>query len=563
MGKLSSKLRIGEKIGLGFALVGLLFAGVIWHFHETLHSLLGDYQQLQTVHEARKSLALEIEIEMAAARDAEKNFLLLRRERFAEEVTRHLEVLREKVGAFAAIDEPSRRTAEELSALLAAYERSFAALADAWRSMGLDENSGIQGAFRQKIHRLHELSAQYNIDQLYTVLLQIRRNEKDLALRLDPAYRDRVRRLTAEFRQLVESSELPEATRQRLRSDLAAYARSFDEYADRVLRTGQADGGKGPFREAAQRIEALLDTYHVANLETGVLQLRRREKDFLLRGDESYPPMVVELARELRARISESAIPAADKAVLLGLLRDYQRSFLVLVSQHARIRELSEEMDSAAARVAPLIQRNVDEANRTMASRVATIGESSRAAVRVDLIVLFCAIAAGLTVATLITIGIVRPVRQMAGLLDDLAYGSPAGRVDTVADGRDEINAMGQSLNALIDHRANFLGWWKASMGELAAARDLHAAEDDATRDQATRELRWAVSAMLQQLRSIRSHAVDHARRIADLAQRFSSTGSRIGADEARTIEHSLQAMVALLEAVGDDDTAQDRRRAS
>ena len=76
--KFSSKLRIGEKIGVGFALVGLLFVGVVWHDHRTLRAVLGDYHQLQAVFEVRKSLALEMEIEMAAARDAEKSFLIQR-----------------------------------------------------------------------------------------------------------------------------------------------------------------------------------------------------------------------------------------------------------------------------------------------------------------------------------------------------------------------------------------------------------------------------------------------------------------------------------------------------
>jgi methyl-accepting chemotaxis protein len=74
--------------------------------------------------------------------------------------------------------------------------------------MGLDEDSGLQGTFREKVHRLQELAANYNVDRLYTLLLQIRRSEKDLALRQDPAYREQVRRLIAEFRQLLETAEL-------------------------------------------------------------------------------------------------------------------------------------------------------------------------------------------------------------------------------------------------------------------------------------------------------------------------------------------------------------------
>ena len=36
MGTLARKLRIGEKIGFGFGIVGLLFLGVVWQYHDTL-----------------------------------------------------------------------------------------------------------------------------------------------------------------------------------------------------------------------------------------------------------------------------------------------------------------------------------------------------------------------------------------------------------------------------------------------------------------------------------------------------------------------------------------------
>ncbi len=553
MDKLSSKLRIGEKIGIGFALVGLLFVGVIWHDHRTLRSVLGDYHQLQAVFEVRKSLALEIEIEMAAARDAEKSFLIHRQEGFASEVDQRLQNLHEKVTALAAVDQQSRQTADEIQRLLTIYEESFHAVADAWRSMGLDENSGIQGAFREKIHRLHELSAQYNVDHLHTVLLRIRRGEKDLALRQDPVYRDRVRTMIPEFRQLIEKSELPDTAKQKLLTELMIYAKAFEPYAESALK-GSSSSGRGPFWDAAQRMEAILDAHRVPNLETSVLKLRRWEKDFLLRGGEVYASKLVETARTMRAQIAESPLPLADKAMLISLLRDYQRSFLVLVSQRASIVTLTREMDAAANQVAPLITANVDQANQMMAARVAEIAETSQASVRLGLIVTACAIALGILLAVFITARIVRPVRQMAGLLDDLAYGTPTARVPTVPGGRNEINAMGESLNALLDHRATFLGWWKASMAELSAKRDLDSATTEAARDEAITELRAASIAKVQQLNAIRGRLMLHARRMVDVSQRIGSNGG-IPAEDAKALEHAAQGMETLLEVLAADET--------
>lgn len=550
MARYSSKLRIGEKLGLGFGLVGLLFVGVLWHYQQTLGAVLDDYRQLHDVFERRKSLAFEIEISMAAAREAELNFLSQRKEQFAAKVDLHLHDLRRNVALLAAVDEQSRQTAAELEALTATYEAAFHAVADAWRSMGLDENSGLQGNFRERIHRLHDLSGNYNVDRLYTALLQIRRSEKDLALRRDPMYRDRVRRLVVEFRQLVETSALQPAVREKLLAELGVYTRTFEPYADSVLRTGNPDGGKGPFRDAAQRIETLLDAHHVSNLEASVLALRRGEKDFLLRGDESYAQNVVETARSIRAQIAASTIADGDKALLTGLLRDYQRSFLVLVSRRAIIADLIGEMDAAANRVVPLIQQNVAQADQLMAGRVAEITESSQASIRRGLLVVAAAIVLATLFAVTITRTIVRPVRQMAGLLDDLAYGTPTGRVPTVVGGRDEINAMGESLNALINHRANFLEWWKASMNEATALRDLAAASTEAERDEANRELYAAEIAAVQQINAIRGRLLQHSERLVEVARRARSGSGKLSADDATALEHSARGVAVLLEAL-------------
>ena len=553
MDKISSKLRVGEKIGIGFALIGLLFVGVVWHFHHTLQSVLADHQQLQSVFEARKSLALEIEVAMAGARIAEGNFLLRHNERFAGEVDHRLQAMRDKVAALAAVDPQSQQTAKALQEAMTAYHESFRAVAKAWRIMGLDENSGLQGAFRDKIHRLQELAAGYNVDRLQTVLLQIRRSEKDLALRQDPAYGERVRKLIREFRQLIERSDLSGPVQQKLLAELATYARSFEPYAESALKSGNVGGSKGSFRDAAHRIEAILDAHYVPDLETSVLELRRREKDFLLRGGEAYPRMVVEIARKIHAQIAASPLSAADKSLLDGLLRDYEQGFRNLVSQHNSIVQLTREMDAAAEQVAPLIKENIDQANQLMAARIAEIAADSRASIRLDLIVLACAIGLAIVFATAITVRIVRPVRQMAGLLDDLAFGTPTTRVKVFAGGRDEINAMAESVNALIDHRATFLDWWKSSMDELSARLALESASTEEARDEAITDLRAATIARLRQLNAIRSRLMLHAQNMVGISRRIRAAGS-VEADDSKALEDATQAMETLLEVLPLDD---------
>ena len=195
MGKLSRKLRIGEKIGFGFGVVGLLFLGVIWQYHTTLQHALADYQQLHDVYGVRKSEALEIENSILRAQRSEKNFILSRDESSAEDV---LMSLKDALGAAAAletVDDSAAPSAKPIKELIVDYQQRFQSVVAAWRTKGLDHNSGLQGAFRDSIHQLESMAGQLDVDRLYLSLLQIRRSEKDLGLRREQQYRQRVLQL--------------------------------------------------------------------------------------------------------------------------------------------------------------------------------------------------------------------------------------------------------------------------------------------------------------------------------------------------------------------------------
>ncbi len=546
MGRLSSKLRIGEKIGLSFGLVGLLFLGVIWHYHHSLQQVLADYERLHDVYQARKSLALGIEIQLAKTWQAENDFLTQRDEGFATAVDTHAQALLDTTSKLGEVDEESRHTAQQIRALTETYLNRFHDIADAWRVKGLDHNSGLQGAFRDTVHELEDRAGNFKAGRLYLQLLQIRRGEKDLGLRRETLYRDRVRALIAEFRELVQTSELYPDAKSSLINEIGVYAGEFEAYAEIVLAGGELQGGKGPFRDSAHRIESILEAHYVPDLESNILQLRRREKDYLLRGDDEYVRMVQEIAGTIRRQIDIAPIADQDKTLLTGLLADYEKDFLALVAQNHRIAELDRAMQAAAGRITPLVTQNVDEANRLSDAKRAEIARASSASARLNLIIVACAVLLGVFFAVTITARIVRPVREMAGLLDRLTHESPAERIATVPGARDEINAMAESLNTMADHRATFVSWWKTSMNEAIALRDLHAAKDAAGRNEATEELRLSALAKVQQLNNIRGHLGRHVAHLMEIAERLKKY--RPGtAEEAVDIEHTAQGIQTLL----------------
>ncbi len=476
MMRLSNRLRVGEKIGFSFGLVGLLFLGVIWQYQHTLDRSLADYQHLQDVLGAKKDLALEIENSMLEARRAEKGFLLYQDEELADEVARHVARTRQLAAELGRIGEQNEENSLRIDTFAKTYHQRFQATAEAWRTKGLDHDSGLQGAFRDSIHELEEMAGQLEVGGLYLQLLQIRRGEKDLGLRRERQYSGQVLDLIGGFGDKIDASRLSVDLKEQLHREIETYRDAFHGYSRAVLTQQDIHGGKGPFREAAHRIETLLNTHYVPDLERGILQLRRREKDYLLRGDKRYADMAVLEVQIIHEQLEMSSIDEHRKQKLAALLDKYQRDFLVLVAQNDRIASLKDAMHEAVLEIASLAADNVKVADRKMSEVAAQIHASSQNEAQLMLWVSLAATLLGIFFAVVITGRITRPLLHMAELLNRLAYEEPVERVPETPGGRDEVNAMAESVNTMADHRTRFLGWWKASIEEADARQQLHKA---------------------------------------------------------------------------------------
>jgi HAMP domain-containing protein len=520
MNHFASRLRIGEKIGLGFALVGLLYLAVIWQYHQGQNALIRDHGQLQSLFVARVNQAFAIQDRLNQARLAEGRFLLQRSEADAGRVEEHARVLLELTQQLAR-DPELAMAGEAMRELAAAYQQGFLQIVDAWQIKGLDEDSGLQGAFRRSVHELQQRSRNFNTGQLYLTLLQMRRGEKDLLLRGEEQYVQQVQALIGQFRDLIQDADFYPEMHQALLDELQVYTATFQDYAQGVLAGQDVPGGKGPFRDAGQRLEAILTAHYVPGLETAILEMRRREKDYLLRGDQDYVRQVRDIAGQIRRQIQDSAIAAADQAQLLALLDHYERDFLALVTENDLIAELTLAMNQAAEGIEPLAHHNLDRADQDMKEEQARLVGETHRQTRINLLVVLVAVTLGILFTFLLTRPIVRPVREMAGLLDRLTCDSPWERISTVPGSRDEINAMAESLNVMADHRGNFIHWWKATMDEARALRKLHEAALPDLRDEALEELRRTALSQVQQLNGLRGQILQEADQVEATSQRL------------------------------------------
>ncbi len=458
-------LRIGEKIGLSFGLVGLLFLLVIWQYHRTLATSLEEYRNLLDIHEAKKSHALQIERYMLAARVSEKAFRIDRDTRHVEKALVNVDAVLEQAAQMAAVDEDGRWMAGEITGRIITYRDHFKAVVAAWKTKGLDHDKGLQGRFRDTVHQLQDKVARFHVGELYLKLLQVRKSEKDLGLHREEQYREKVLQLLEEFKAQTQKGTFDNGFREKLAGELTIYETTFREYATGVLENNDVQGGKGQFRQAAIRIEDLFNTYHVPGLEREILELRRREKDYLLRGDKGYVEMVRHGVETIRAMGVTSGLSTGDRNHLVGLLESYERDFLALVAQNDHIIQLTGEMNQAVDRITPLIDKNVQNANLIMVEKVKQINKASLQNAHLMLWIVAIASMMGIFFAWLITVRIRRPLHRIAGALGRLAHGDPANRIPHWGD-RDEVDAMAGAVNRMMDHTERLIKWSMVSMRE-------------------------------------------------------------------------------------------------
>jgi methyl-accepting chemotaxis protein len=136
--------------------------------------------------------------------------------------------------------------------------------------------------------------------------------------------------LNNEFTDLVGGAT-PEITR--LKNELKNYTNSFQQVVEMQRRIGLSpkDGLYGKLRIAVHNIEELIGKNDNLLL-SGMLQLRRNEKDFMLRLDDKYVGKLNANISVLSDNINISDFSSKKKQELQGLLTNYQSAFMNLVN---------------------------------------------------------------------------------------------------------------------------------------------------------------------------------------------------------------------------------------
>ncbi|HVI87906.1 MAG TPA: methyl-accepting chemotaxis protein [Dongiaceae bacterium] len=322
------------------------------------------------------------------------------------------------------------------------------------------------------------LSEYITVQNISQDFLNARRREKDFLLRKDKNFADLHTQASAkiaeEIKALAASIGTEDGEQLKKMEDLySAYDAQFNAVADDVVTMGlKPDSGLlGKLRGAVHEIEAALQSNNDPQLMISMLMMRRHEKDFIAREDQSYVDNLSKEQAHFNDLVKQSSLAPDAQEKLTALSGTYLASFLEMAKLDLAIKDKLAAMSKAYADAEPILSAIQQSANgRFDAARteMQQIDSRARTAMMATVVVIGVIM---LLLAWAIGRGISRPVVALAEAMKRLSSGDKSVSVPII--GRDEVAEM-----------ASAFGVFKENMikAEALAAQEMEAQRQRAER---------------------------------------------------------------------------------
>ncbi|MGI2108096.1 methyl-accepting chemotaxis protein [Shewanella frigidimarina] len=304
---------------------------------------------------------------------------------------------------------------------------------------------------------LLELSTASNsIVEIEKKVLELRTEEKDFLHRADTVYVEKFKHsindiLTymAEVRVVLEHQDMNVDALDHLKNNLNDYKTIFNEIIALKIEIGLTpeSGLYGNLRAAVKKVETVLSDNAEDALLVTMLQLRRSEKDFMLRRDPKYiQAFDVGIARFL-TQVQQSTLSFSDKEQLSADIKDYRVNFNNLINKEVLF-GLSDE-DGKMAELREIIHQTDDDTIVLREQTLAEIELGKKQAFIIGLSI-FLLIAAVLCIFTYLIIrSIIKPVQDITDVISSIEKSKDLSmRCDE--SGNDELSKIAYHFNQMV-----------------------------------------------------------------------------------------------------------------
>ena len=249
----------------------------------------------------------------------------------------------------------------------------------------------------------------------------------------------------------VLSRELDIATAQV--DQFATLAEQYNKDFQHVVKLQQKiglhpkDALYGELRDAVHKIETLLDeqdNYHLLSL---MLQLRRSEKDFMLRFDLKYLERFEDGVAQLATQIRNENLASNQQSELLNLLTSYRNKFKALVDAQVA---LGLDLDSGALGKMRISVKKSDDVVTQITEATKKQVEATAAQAQMIAIIIF--IVASVLVMILVYLtsrSIILPIERVYHTINEIRRNNDL-RLTIDHSGKDEVTTMTIDFNSLV-----------------------------------------------------------------------------------------------------------------
>ncbi len=288
-------------------------------------------------------------------------------------------------------------------------------------------------------------------------ILQLRRNEKDFLARKDLKYLNKFQtnfdKMKADLDVLKHELDVFGIDQKELLNLIEAteqYRAQFESLVNLQKKIGlhAKDGLYGELRKAVHNAESKVKSLKHYQLYTYMLQLRRAEKDFMLRLNKKYLNKFNKGIDTFKSKLSMAELPDGSGRAIAQDLTAYQDAFLKLVENQERL-GLGPKLGSLGK-----MRKTV---HATEESLKVLIEHTEKAVVDKEGIMkrngLFIFVVISLVTISLawsIAMSIIKPIKQVQSLLEKIRKNDDLSvRLPIV--GKDEVTDLAVNINTLLD----------------------------------------------------------------------------------------------------------------
>ena len=229
------------------------------------------------------------------------------------------------------------------------------------------------------------------------------------------------------------------------------------------------DGLYGKLRNAVHEVEVLLKEQDNFELLSAMLQLRRAEKDFMLRFDAKYLTRFNELISTFKQKITQADLQSSYKSQISPLIDTYQSAFQNLVKAQT---QLGLDLDSGALGV---MRINVEKSDQVVGQIVeSTKLEVEKSVDQAQFIAIVVFVISGIIVLALVYFtshSIIVPIERVYHTINDIRRNNDLS-VMIEQTGNDEVTIMTSDFNSLIGDFKNLINEVNTALNTLNVATE-------------------------------------------------------------------------------------------